>query len=164
MVPLEFVVNRLAYPSGTLVSFATSPHYKWILCLVIPVTLFYVIGETLFYFTHLDDLNESTACLGTMSFTVTACVRVSLMLARNRQLKSLVDDIRRIHKARPRVHYLSPEAEKWSKIFSVTLALGGYTALFLLLHWATCTWSTGRQAMWSRRGGSCLSRCCGSSF
>lgn len=133
MAPCDFILKNLAYPSGVLISFNSSKGYKTFLFTVLLITTVYVISELAFYFVYISDLNESTASLSTMAFTVTSFIRLLLILHKNRQLKDLILRIRRISKQRPNICYLTNAAERQAKRYTTIFVFLVYLTLLLML-------------------------------
>lgn len=133
MVPLDFIENKFCKPSGILVSFNISRHYNWIIRIILLVTVVYIWSEAAFYVTNLDDLNESTACLGTLSFAVTSLVRVVWLLVKNGKLKDLIYKIRYNHQNRISAKIVSLAAEKRSRRYSVALFAAAYLTLVIMM-------------------------------
>lgn len=133
MVPLEFILKRLAYPSGVLISFNSSRNYKWIIWCVGLITVIYLLSESAFYFANIEDLNESTACLGTLVFVVTSFIRVVLILQKNRELRDLIQVIRQMYRERSSVQYLSRVSEKKSRKYTIFLLCSAYLTLLMMM-------------------------------
>lgn len=132
MIPLEFIVSKFSYNSGILTSFSTSKFYKILLWIIVPNYLIYVITETSFFFANLGDIYLATACMGTFAFTMNAFIRVILILVKNKELKSLIDEIRDIYKNRPSAHFLALNAEKNANYLSWLLLVASYLTLVLM--------------------------------
>lgn len=132
MVPLELVVNKLAYPSGMLLSFSSSKWYRGLMGGVLLISVFYIVTESAFYITNIDDLNESTACLGTLSFVITSLVRLVLVIVNNSQLKSLILSIRQIHESTPSTHSRSLVAERRTNKYILIFGASAYLTITLM--------------------------------
>lgn len=134
MYPLEFILNRLAYPSGALIAFNPTKPYLLITFTSLFLAVFYAITEGAYYVVYISDLNKSTACLGTLAFTITSLVRVILLLHKNEQLKNLIVQIRSIIEKNSSVKYLSTKAEKRSKRYAIMFfAIVYLTLLFMMI-------------------------------
>ena len=133
MVPLDSIVSKFSFWSGIMISFTDSCTYKRLMWLVMGVQTFYVVAEGTFFIVNMDNLYQATACMATMSFSVTSFVRVIVILVKNRQLKSLVDEIRAICKDRPSAKYVSLEAEKKANYLAKVLVFAGYFTYITML-------------------------------
>lgn len=133
MVPLEFILKKLAYPSGVLISFNSPKHYKWIICCVGLITVIYLLSESAFYFANIEDLNESTASLGTLVFVVTSFIRVGLILHKNRELRDIIKVIRQMYRERSSVQQHSRVSEAKSRKYTIFLLGSSYLTLLMMM-------------------------------
>lgn len=134
MIPLQFIVDNLAFPSGILIAFSSSKIYKSYITLILLITVIYIFVETQFYLLHIHDLKESTTSMGTLSFTVTSFFRVVLLLKNNERLQNLILDIRQINTRRPSSNNDEAfVAERKSRITSIILLAMAYLTLLFMM-------------------------------
>lgn len=101
---------------------------------VLLISVFYIVTEGAFYISNLDDLNESTACLGTLSFVITSLVRLVLVIVNNSRLKCLILSIRKIYESPPSTHSESLVAERRTNKYIAIFGASAYlTITFMTL-------------------------------
>ena len=132
MVPLDFIVSKFAYRSGILISFTDSKAYQILLWVVLLIEGVFVFTEVAYFVANLDNVQKAAACMGTLSITLTSFIRVLVILARNKQLKIFVDEIREIYKERPSAHDVCLRAEKVSDLLSKCFVASAYVTLTIM--------------------------------
>lgn len=131
MAPLGFILDKFAYPSGILISFPKSNRYKLIVWFTLCIKLFYVISESAFYIINISNLNESTASLATLAFTITSFIQLLLILKNNGELRELIQRIQQLINCRSSMKYVSLATEK--EIRKLFLVFIGFVYLTLVI-------------------------------